>query len=419
MFDLDKWEEIWLTMKKHKLRTALTSFGVFWGIFMLVVLLGAGNGLHNGVMQNFNIAKNALFVWTEVTSVPYAGFQAGRSIDLTNDDYRALLTESKLKTVTPRIRVSSRFGGGQVTMKYDDNAVSYSLMGDYPEYLDIQPLLLTEGRFINKIDIKEKRKIAVLGRRVKDDLFQDREALGEYIKINDVPFKVVGVFDSRLTGEQARNDVQIVHIPGTTAQQTFNMGTSIGWFGAVPQDGVSGLEAEEIIKDVIRKRHKISPEDRQALGSFNVEEEFQETQGLFTGIAAFSWLVAIGTILAGMIGVGNIMLIIVKERTKEIGIRKSIGAKPWSIISMIIQEALVITGASGYLGLVIGVGLIEAISYAMENFGVESEFFINPEIDFQAAISAIVVLLISGIIAGLIPGVKAAKVNPVLALRDE
>jgi len=419
MFDQDKWEEIWQTIMKHKLRTALTSFGVFWGIFMLVLLLGAGNGLQNGVMQNFDIAKNAVFVWTEVTSVPYAGFQAGRSIDLTNDDFKALQNLKGLHTVSPRIPLNSRWSGGQVTISYDNRDVSYSIMGDYPQYLDIQPLWITEGRFINKFDIEQKRKIAVLGRRVKDDLFQERRALGEHIKINGVPFKVVGIFDSRATGEDARNDIQIIHIPGTTAQQTFNMGESIGWFGCIPADGISGLEAEEIIKAELRKRHKIAPNDRQALGSFNVEEEFKQMQGLFTGIAAFSWLVAIGTILAGMIGVGNIMLIIVKERTKEIGIRKSIGAKPWSIISMIVQEALVISGVSGYLGLVFGVVLVEGIAYAMAEFGMQSEFFVNPEIDFKAAFSAISVLLISGVIAGLIPGIKAARVDPVIALRDE
>lgn len=419
MFDQDKWEEIWQTIMKHKLRTFLTSFGVFWGIFMLVLLLGAGNGLHNGVMQNFQIAKNAVFVWTEVTSIPYAGFQAGRYIDLTNRDYEALKQVKELKTISPRIRISSRFGGGQVTMVYDNKEVSYALMGDYPQYLEIQPLWVTEGRFINKFDIDDKRKVAVLGRRVKDDLFQDRNAIGEYIKMNGVPFKVVGVFDSRSTGEDARNDVQVVHIPATTAQQTFNMGEDIGWFGCIPHDGVDGLVAEELIKDVFRKRHKIAPEDQQALGSFNVQEEFQEMQGLFSGIGAFSWLVAIGTILAGMIGVGNIMLIIVKERTKEIGVRKSIGAKPWSIISMIVQESMVISGLSGYFGLVVGVFLVEGIAVAMEQFGMESEFFANPEIDFQAAFSAIMVLLISGVIAGLIPGIKAAKVDPVIALRDE
>jgi putative ABC transport system permease protein len=419
MFDLDVWEEIWQTVMKHKLRTALTSFGVFWGIFMLVLLLGAGNGLHNGVMQNFDIAKNAVFVWTEVTSVPYAGFQAGREIQLTNDDFKALQNVKELKTISPRIRVSNRFSNTQITIRYDDRDVSYAIMGDYPQYLEIQPLWITQGRFINKFDINEKRKIAVLGKRVKDDLFQEREAIGEYIKINGVPFKVVGVFDSRSSGEEGRDDVQIVHIPATTAQQTFNMGEDINWFGFIPHSGTGGAEAEEIIKDVFRKRHKIAPDDRQALGSFNVEEEFKEMQGLFSGIAAFSWLVAIGTILAGMIGVANIMLIIVRERTKEIGIRKSIGAKPWSIVSMVIQEALVISSVPGYIGLVVGVVLVEGIGYAMAEFGMQSEFFANPEIDFKAAFSAILVLLVSGIIAGLIPGIKAANVDPVIALRDE
>jgi len=419
MFDQDKWEEIWQTIMKHKLRTFLTSFGVFWGIFMLVILLGAGRGLYNGTMQNFQIAKNAVFIWGNETSIPFAGFQPGRSINMTNDDYTLLQGIKELKIVSPRLRVSSRFGGGQVSMQYDNKEVSYGLMGDYPQYLEIQPLLVTEGRWINKIDIEERRKTCVLGRRVKDDLFQDREAIGEYMTINDIPFKIVGIFDSRSTGEGSRNDVQVVHIPLTTAQKTFNWGEYLGWFGCIPVDGVSGIETEEMLKNVFREKFKISPEDREALGSFNVEKEFKEMQGLFAGISAFSWLVAIGTILAGMIGVGNIMLIIVKERTKEIGIRKSIGAKPWSIISMIVQESLVISGVSGYFGLVIGVFLVEGISYGMQEFGMQSEFFANPEIDFQAAFSAIIVLLISGVIAGLIPGIKAANVDPVIALRDE
>lgn len=419
MFDQDKWEEIWQTIMKHKLRTFLTSFGVFWGIFMLVLLLGAGNGLYNGTMQNFQIAKNAVFIWGEQTSVPYAGFQPGRSIDMTMDDFRLLEGLKEIKTVSPRIRISSRFGGGQVSMEYDNKEVSYALMGDYPQYLDIQPLWVKEGRWINKFDIEQRRKVAVLGRRVKDDLFQDRAAIGEHITINDIPFKVIGIFDSRSTGEDSRDDVQVVHIPLTTAQRTFNRGENIGWFGCIPTEGTSGLEAEDIMAGVFREKFKISPDDREALGSFNVEQEFKEMQGLFSGIAAFSWLVAIGTILAGMIGVGNIMLIIVKERTKEIGIRKSMGAKPWSIISMIVQESLVLSGVSGYFGLVSGVFLVEGIAYAMNEFGLESEFFANPEINFEAAFSAIIVLLISGVIAGLIPGIKAANVDPVIALRDE
>lgn len=421
MFDLDKWEEIWLTMMQHKLRTVLTSFGVFWGIFMLVILLGAGNGLQNGAMRNFDIAKNAVFVWTRATTVPYAGFDAGREVRLTNDDHIALSRLSEVKTVAPRLQVATRFGDQVLTIVRGDESVAFSIMGDYPEFMEIKPYILEDGRFINQFDMDRNRKVAVIGMRVRDELFDvpEEQAVGEYIRIGGVPFRVVGVFNTRVMGEQAINELQTVHIPLTTAQRTFNMANRVDWFGFVPADGVSALATEEAVKNVMRTRHKISPEDSQALASFNVEREFREMQGVFSGISGFSWFVAIGTIIAGMVGVANIMLIIVKERTKEIGIRKSVGAKPISIISMIVLEALVISGVAGYLGLVAGVGLIEGVALVMEQFGMESDFFANPEIDFGVAISAIGVLVISGILAGLIPGLMAARVNPVLALRDE
>ena len=420
MFDADKWQEIWHTMKKHKLRTALTAFGVFWGIFMLVILLGAGKGLQNGAVQNFDIAKNSFFVWTQQTSVPYAGFKAGRSIDLTNDDYRALKQISELKHISPRNRITSRFGGQSMNIVRGKRSISYTIMGDYPEFLEIKPLVIDEGRFINKMDIDEKRKVACIGLRVREELFESHEeVIGDYIYINDIPFKVIGVFNTCLTGQDAIQDLQVVHIPHTTSQQAFNMPNEIHWFAFVPQEGVASADAEILVKDLFRRRHKISPVDRQALGSFNVEQEFKEMQGLFTGISAFSWVVAIGTIIAGMIGVGNIMLIIVKERTREIGIRKSIGARPMSILSMIILEALVITGVSGYIGLFSGVSIIEGLSYAMKEFDMQSDFFANPEINFQVAITAILVLLFSGVLAGLFPGIRASNINPVEALRDQ
>ncbi|MCR9250667.1 MAG: ABC transporter permease [bacterium] len=420
MFDLDKWTEIWQTISKHKLRTALTAFGVFWGIFMLVILLGAGNGLKNGAMQNFDIAKNAVFVWTNQTSIPYAGYQAGRNINLTNADYEALKELSEIKHIAPRNRITSRFGGGQINIERGTESVAYTIMGDYPEFMNVKPYVINEGRFINHKDIRENRKVTCIGRRVRDDLFKpDEDPIGDYVEINDVPFMVVGVFDSRQSGDGAINDIQTVHIPHSTAQQTFNMPNEVHWFGFVPHEGVPALQAEESIKELFRTRHKIAPNDRAALGSFNVEEEFKEMQGIFSGIEGFSWLVAIGTIIAGMVGVGNIMLIIVKERTKEIGIRKSIGAQPYSIISMIVLEAMVITGFAGYFGLLVGVGLIEGISYAMVEMNAQSDFFTNPEINFKVAISAIVVLLFSGILAGLYPGIKAARVDPVIALRDD
>jgi len=420
VFDLDKWEEIWRTMIQHKLRTTLTAFGVFWGIFMLVILLGAGNGLQNGAMQNFDIAKNAVFVWTAETTVPFEGFEAGRTVQLNNNDLAALARLQEVQTIAPRLEVGNLFSDQALPIVRGDKSVAFAIMGDSPEFLDIKPYILEQGRFINQLDMQHSRKVAVIGKRVRDELFDaEEDALGDYVRIGGVPFLVVGIFDTRVIGEQAINDLQTIHIPLPTAQRTFNLANRIDWFGFIPASGVAALDTEEAVKQVFRTRHHVSPEDRQALQSFNVEREFREMQGVFTGISGFSWFVAIGTIIAGMVGVANIMLIIVKERTREIGIRKSVGARPTSIVSMIVLEALVISGVAGYLGLVSGVLLIEGISLAMDQLGAQSEFFANPEIDFDVAISAIAALVLSGSLAGLFPGLIAARVNPVLALRDE
>ena len=416
MFDYDKWQEIYLTIRKHKLRTALTAFGVFWGIFMLVVLLGAGNGLENGVMRDFDFAKNSVFVWTQRTSIPYKGFKPGRFINLNNDDIIAIRSNiNEVDVIAPR-----NYLEGEFSINYKDKSASFFVFGDYPDYLEVKPMLISRGRFINNLDIKEKRKIAVIGRRVVEVLFDPEEdPIGEYIRIKGVHFKVVGIFDTRQKGENAIYDVQTIYIPNTAMQHVFNQGNKIGWFAFLPKEKIRAAVVEEKTKLLLAKRHKVHPDDRQAFASWNLEEEYQKMQTLFAGIRGFSWIVAIGTIIAGMVGVGNIMMIIVKERTKEIGIRKSVGAKPWSLISMIIQESLVITGISGYLGLVLGVVLVEVINYVMVQFNLESGFFANPEVDFQVAVSAIIVLVVAGTLAGLIPGIKAAKVDPVIALRDE
>ena len=420
MFDLDKWEEIWLTMMQHKLRTVLTAFGVFWGIFMLVILLGAGNGLRNGAMQNFDIAKNAVFAWTMETTVPFEGFDAGRSIQLNNEDLAALRRLDEVDIIAPRLEVGNRFSGQALPIVRGDKSVAFAIMGDVPEFLEIKPYILEQGRFLNQIDMQRSRKVAVIGKRVRDELFEPEEnAIGDYVRIGGVSFQVVGVFDTRVMGEQAINELQTVHIPLSTAQRTFNLVNRIDWFGFIPAAGVTAAETEDAVKEVFRSRHHISPEDRQALQSFNVEREFREMQGIFTGISGFSWFVAIGTIIAGMVGVANIMMIIVRERTREIGIRKSVGAKPASIVGMIVLEALVISGVAGYVGLASGVFLIEGVALAMEQLGAQSDFFAHPEIDFGVAISAIAVLVFSGVLAGFFPGLMAARINPIHALRDE
>lgn len=416
MFDLDKWQEIYYSLKKHKLRTALTAFGVFWGIFMLVVLMGAGNGLRNGVMQDFDIAKNAVFVWSQQTSIPYQGLQPGRSINFKNSDIHAIRSTIKeIEVIAPR-----NFLGGDFVVVREDKSVSFQVYGDYPDFVQVKPMIITSGRFVNMHDIRDRRKIAVIGSQVQRRLYQPEEdPIGTYIKIKGVPFKVVGTFDSPLRSDDAIEDVQTIYLPNTTMQLSFNQGENVNWFGFIPKTGVPAAIVEEKVKTLLAQRHKIHPEDRSALGSFNVEKEYQEVQGLFSGIKAVSWLVSIMTIIAGVVGVGNIMLIIVNERTKEFGVRKSVGAPPWSIVSMILLEALVLTGVAGYMGLLCGVGFVELINYALIEFDAQSDFFANPEIDFKVSMTALLVLVIAGSLAGIVPARKAAATNPVVALRDE
>ncbi len=416
MFDFDRWQEIFHSIRQHRLRALLTAFGVFWGIFMLAILMGAGSGLENAVFANFDIAKNAVFVWTQRTSVPYQGLQPGRYIQLKNSDIDALRQQvPEMEVISPMVQVPGSFA-----IEYGGESASFPVNGCFPEFLAVKPLLLEQGRFINDSDIRDKRKVAVIGLRVQEVLFKNGiNPIGEYIEIKGVPFRVVGAFRSRLRGEQATQDLQSIYIPATAAQQAFNRIGEVDFFACTPKAGVPAAVVEGKVATLLKQRHTIAPEDERALGTANVEQEYKEVQNLFLGIRGFSWLVAIGTIIAGMVGVGNIMMIIVKERTREIGIRKSLGATPWSIISMILQEALVISGLAGYAGLAVGCAVVAGIDYAVTNFGLESEFFYNPEINLRTALAAIAVLTLSGLIAGFIPGMRAAAVNPVVALREE
>ncbi|QCR24232.1 ABC transporter permease [Pontibacter sp. SGAir0037] len=416
MIDVDKWAEIYNTVKKHKLRTALTAFGVFWGIFMLVLLLGAGKGLENGITKEFNVAKNAVFVWSQRTSIPYMGFQAGRYIRMTNEDVEAVRANlPEAAVVAPSNQL-----WGSFAVTYGTKSSSFTVNGETQDLLFIKPLEVNTGRFLNKIDVKERRKVAVVGPRVLEVLFEKGEnPIGKYINIKGNHFKIVGTFKPIGTDEDVVQDAQVIYIPTTTLQQSFNQPNFIGSIALIPQEGIPASVVESKAKLLLSKRHRVAPEDVKAFGSANVEEEFKEIQGLFAGIAGFSWLVSIGTILAGIIGVGNIMLIVVKERTKEIGVRKALGATPFSIISLIMQESIVITGLAGYVGLLAGTGLIAFIDYLMVKFEVQAGFFGNPEVNPGIAIAAVTVLVVAGALAGLIPATKAARVNPVVALKDE
>ncbi len=413
MFDLDKWQEILGTVRRHKLRTALTAFGVFWGIFMLVVLLGSGKGFRNGVEQEFDVAKNAVFVWTQRTSVPYAGLKVGRFIQFTNDDVAALKREvPEAAVILPRSSLDGTF-----TVQYGTKSSSFSVNGEYPAFPAIKPLHLTSGRFINDVDIAERRKVAVIGDRVAEVLFGNAKPLGQEIRIKGIYFRVVGLFKAEGKPEQAQEDGQTIVIPLTALQVTFNQVNRVGYFAFIPKTGVPAAVVETKAKQVLARQHKVAPTDERAFGSANVEEEYARVQGLFTGISGFSWLVSIGTILAGIIGVSNIMLIVVKERTKEIGIRKALGATPWSIVSLIVQESVVITAAAGLLGLLFGTVLMAGINSLIA--GQDVGFFADPRVDVGVAATAVVLLVVAGAVAGLVPALKAAQVQPVVALKDE
>jgi putative ABC transport system permease protein len=410
MFDIDKWQEILGTMRKNKLRSFLTAFGVFWGIFMLVMLLGVGNGLQNGVFAEFaGEATNSLWFWDGKTSLPYKGLQPGRTITYNNQDIEAIKREIKeVELVAPRNGL-----WGEYTISHKSKNGSYIVFGASFEFFKINGEKLNKGRFLNLNDVIEKRKVIVLGEKVSRVLFGDQDPIGEYVNIKGIYFKVIGTFNS--TGNNGRNEERL-YIPISTFQTTFNHLNKVQAFVVTTNNEISAAELGKKIKDLLSKRHHFSPDDPQAVGMFNTEENFQRFMGLFTGIKVFVFFVGIFTLIAGVIGVSNIMLIIVKERTREIGIRKAIGATPFSIVSLIIFESIIITGFSGYFGLLFGTGLLDLIRYGIEVNDAKLPYFTRPEVDLGIALIATVILVISGAFAGLVPALKAARIKPVEAL---
>ena len=421
MFDRDRWEEIYATLRGNKLRTFMTAFGVFWGIFMLVVMMGAGNGLQNSVFDGFqDFATNSSFMWTRQTTIPYKGLPRGRSWMYTNADMKALRENiPEIDLLAPRLQPWS--GNGDNNVVRGLKSAAYDIFGDYPDFFRIDPVTMLMGREVNNIDINDKRKVAVIGNRVRDELFNPKEnPIGQYIRIRGVYFQVVGVFEPRNKNMSFGGDKEkSIFIPFTSLQVAYNMGDEVHFFAVTGKDNIPVSVVEKKCMALVAERHKIAPEDEQAFGHFNLEEQFNKMKGLFTGISTLIWLVGIGTLFAGVIGVSNIMLIVVKERTKEIGIQRSIGASPWKVISQIIMESVVLTSFSGMIGLVIGVTILEFVNHQMVSSGANTDMFKNPGIDFNIALTALVVLIFSGILAGLIPARKAVSVRPVEALRAE
>ncbi len=409
MFDIDKWQEILSTIRKNKLRTFLTGFSVAWGIFMLIILLGAGNGLQNGVLHQFrDDAVNSIWIYPGSTSKAYKGMQPGRRIQLTNEDYKSII-----QTISGVEYISARFYiRGNLTISYKNEYGAFSVRAVHPDHKFLENTELVKGRFLNTVDLDKNRKVAVIGQVVKDGLFKDVEALGEYISVNGIAFKVVGVY----TDSGGENEMRNIYLPLSTAQKVFNGANKVNQLMLTTDktEEESKIMVQQI-SNLLAKNHKFDKEDKAAVFVRNNIENFREVQNLFLGIELFIWIIGVGTIIAGIVGVSNIMMIVVKERTKEIGIRKAIGASPFSIVGLIIMESVVITGFAGYFGLVSGVALLEFLAANVP----ASDFFRNPTVDFRIAMSATILLVVSGALAGLVPAQKAARIRPIEALRDE
>jgi len=421
IYDPDKWQEIMSVLRKNKLRTFFTAFGVFWGIFLLVIMMGSGNGLRNSALSGFgDMATNSFFMWTQRTTMPYKGFQRGRFYNFKNSDTEAMRQNiADIDLIAPRLQAWGFRSPGDNVVR-GDRTGAFDIYGDTPDFFKINPMTVVQGRVLNEKDVNDLRKVIVIGDRVLTEMFSTGEdPVGEYLRIQGVYFKVVGVVRSRSDGHQAERDERSVFMPITTMQRTYNLGDRVGWYSITATAGVPASRVEKQAKDLMKKRHHIHPDDDRAVGSWNMENEFNKFVNLFNGIKVLVWIVGIGTLFAGVVGVSNIMMIVVKERTKEIGIQRAIGATPAHVISQIIVEAVFLTTLAGYFGLVAGVGIIELIDYAMTMSQAESEMFKNPEINFNMAMSSLLVLLVAGVFAGLIPARRAVKIRPIDALRDE
>lgn len=419
MFNRDRWNEIIEALSSNWFRTLLTAFGVLWGIFILVVLLAAGKGLENGVKKDFgNIATNTMFMWTQPVSKSYKGLPKGRRFNYKLNDVDAIKDQvPHMRFVSPRNQLGG-FGGANNVIR-GLNSGAFNVYGDYPEIIEQQPMDITAGRFINYGDIQEKRKVAIIGQGVKTTLYEyDEDVIGTYIKINGVNFMVVGTYNKSSTDGDVEEATKEIYVPFTAFSQAFNRADNVGWMAITAEDGHSITQLKNQIFEVVKKKHSIHPEDYRAIGNFDLYEQYQRVEGLFLALKIVAYFVGILVLLSGIIGISNIMLIVVKERTKEIGIRRALGASPWSIRGQVLLESMVLTILSGMVGISLGALLIYVLNTILDANG-PVEMFVNPSVNLGTVIFALIILIISGLFAGFIPAQNAIKIKPVDALRTE
>ncbi|WP_367755340.1 ABC transporter permease [Flavobacterium sp. WC2430] len=421
MFDRDRWIEILEALTANTFRTVLTAFGVFWGIFILVILLAAGKGLENGVKKGFDgIATNTMFMWSQTTSKPYKGLPKTRQYHFINNDVVALKENfPDLLYVSPRNQLGGHNEASNVIR--GTKTGSYTIFGDYPELVKQEQMEIVNGRFVNQQDILLKRKVAIIGRGVISELYDRTEdIIGSYIKVNGVNFMVVGVYNSKSRNNgDAESAQKNIFIPFSTFQQAFNYGDTVGWMALTANDNASITTLKPQILDFIKSRHSIHPDDDRAIGNFDLYQEFSKIQGLFLILKFIAYFVGTLVLLSGVIGISNIMLIVVKERTKEIGIRRALGATPAAIRSQILLEAIFLTIIAGMFGIAMATGVVALINMVLDSMPSEGMMFANPSVDLTVVFIALFILVGSGLLAGYIPAQTAINIKPVDALRTE
>lgn len=419
MFNRDRWKEILEVLTSNWFRTILTAFGVFWGILILIILLAAGKGLENGIKADFgDIATNTMFMWSRNTTKAYKGMPNNRSYSFKLEDVEAIRDQVPgLRFISPRNQLGGFMGANNVVRGIRTGA--FNVYGDYPEIINQDPMTITSGRFINHNDIKAKRKVAIIGEGVRSSLYDPGETVaGSYIKIQGVNFMVVGTYKKKTNDGDGEEGQKQIFIPFTTFSQAFNKGNDVGWMAITAADGASITELKDRIISIVKDNRKIHPDDTRAVGYFDLYEQYNRVESLFGAMKVIAYFVGILVLLSGIIGVSNIMLIVVKERTKEIGIRRALGEDPWSIKKQILMESIFLTLISGMAGIVFGALFIYGVNSLLEMNG-PVDMFINPSVSLGVVSGAMMILIVSGLLAGFIPAQSAIRVRPIEALRNE
>ena len=419
IFDRDTWQEIFGSIQKNKVRTIITVIGVLWGIFIYIALSGSANGLDNGFEREFeNIAMNSMFVWAQSTSIPYEGFKTGRNPQLKLKDAQTLRNNiPEIQFIAPRnVRgVFDGSSGSQIVR--GTKSGTYNIYGDFPEYTKIATKkIYDKGRFINQSDIDNARKVCVIGERTQKELFEeDEEPVGKFVRIDDIYFQVIGVH-KYIQGGGFESDGD-VFIPFATFKKLYNTGENVEWFTIAAYDDADVIQVEKDVKQTLKRIHRVSPKDERAFGSFNLGEVFNRIMGFARGMTFLSLIVGIATIIAGVIGIGNILLISVKERTKELGVRRALGATPSEVRMQIILESVFLTVIAGIFGIVLGAFVLAGINAGTANL--EDFPYTNPTVPISFVLGALVIMVSLGTLIGLIPAQRAVSIKPIDALREE